>query len=79
MEVIGPQLSKLYALELEKFAIFHFVYTLASASIDQSVLYLATIYMPIRFRMTVIMGQIEPEHLELIALEFVKIAECDKY
>ena len=27
--------------------------------------------------MTLIMGQIEPEHLELFALEFVKIAEYD--
>ena len=27
--------------------------------------------------MTLIMGQIEPEHLELFVLEFVKIAEYD--
>ena len=33
--------------------------------------------MPIRSRMTSIMGQIEQEHLELFALEFVKIAEYD--
>ena len=33
--------------------------------------------MPIRFRMSSIMGQIEPERLELFALEFVKIAEYD--
>ena len=33
--------------------------------------------MPIRSRMTSIMGQIEPEHPELFALEFVKIAEYD--
>ena len=57
-----------------KFAIFDFVYTLASTNIDQSVLNLATIYMPIRSRMSSIMGQIEPEHLELFALEFGKIA-----
>ena len=31
--------------------------------------------MPIRSRMSSIMGQIEPEHLELFALEFQKIAE----
>ena len=33
--------------------------------------------MPIRSRMTSIMGQIEIEHLELFALELVKIAEYD--
>ena len=31
--------------------------------------------MPMRARMSLIMGQIEPEHLELFALEFGKIAE----
>ena len=33
--------------------------------------------MPITSRMSSIMGQIEPEHLELFALEFGKIAESD--
>ena len=33
--------------------------------------------MPIRSRMTSIMGQIEPEHLELFAPEFRKIAVYD--
>ena len=33
--------------------------------------------MPIRSRISLIMGQIEPEHLELFALEFGKIAEYD--
>ena len=33
--------------------------------------------MPIRSRMSTIMGQIEPEYLELFALEFGKIAEND--
>ena len=33
--------------------------------------------MPIRSRMNLIMGQIEIEHLELFALEFLKIVECD--
>ena len=33
--------------------------------------------MPIRSRMSLIMGQIELEHLELFALEFGKIAEYD--
>ena len=33
--------------------------------------------MPMRARMRTIMGQIEPEHLELFALEFGKIADSD--
>ena len=33
--------------------------------------------MPMRARMSSIMGQIEPEHLELFAIEFGKIAESD--
>ena len=33
--------------------------------------------MPMRARMNLIMGQIEPEHPELFALEFGKIAESD--
>ena len=33
--------------------------------------------MPIRARMSLIIGQIEPEHPELFALEFGKIAESD--
>ena len=33
--------------------------------------------MPIRSLMSLIMGQIEPEHLEFLALEFGKIAEYD--
>ena len=37
---------------IRKFAIFDFVYTLAFANIDQSVPNLATIYMPIRSRMS---------------------------
>ena len=53
------------------------VYSLASANIDQSLPNLATVYMPIRARMSLIMGQIEAEHLELFALEFGKIAEFD--
>ena len=62
---------------IRKFAIFDFVYTLASANIDQSVQNLATIYIHVRSQMSFIMGQIEPEHLELLALEFGKIAEYD--
>ena len=56
---------------------FDFVYTLASANIDQSVPNLATIYMPMRSWMSLIMEQIEPEHQELFAFEFGNIAESD--
>ena len=49
-----------------KISIFDFVYTLASANIDQSVQNLATICMPIRSQMNLIMGQIEPEHTSWI-------------
>ena len=78
MDLIGPELYELSALELKKFPDLT-VNTLASANIDQSVPNLATIYMymPIRSRMTSIMGQIEPEHPDLFALEFRKIAEYD--
>ena len=74
MELIGPELSELSALELENLP-YLTLFTLASANIDQSVPNLATIYMPTRPRRSLIMGQIEPEHLELFALEFGKIAE----
>ena len=70
MDLIGIELSKLSAHEFENFAIFDFVYTLASANIDQIVLNLATIYLPIRFRMSSIMGLIKLEHPELFVLEF---------
>ena len=77
MELFEPELSELSALELENSQYFHFVNTLACANIDQSVPNLATIYMHIRSRMSLNMGQIEPEHLELFALQFGKIAEYD--
>ena len=74
MDLIGPKLSELSPLELENLPYLTLL-TLASANIDQSVPNLATIYMPIRSRLSSIMGQIEPEHPELFALEFGKIAE----
>ena len=58
------------------------VYTLASANIDhanidQSVPNLATIYMPIRSRMSSILGQIKPEQPQFFAIEFWKFVEDD--
>ena len=43
MELIGPELSELSALELENLSYFDFVYTIAFANIDQSAPNLATI------------------------------------
>ena len=77
MDLIGPELSELSALELENLPYLTLFYTLASANIDQSIPNLATIYLPIRSRMSLIMEQIKPEHSELFALEFGKIAETD--
>ena len=62
---------------MRKFAIFDYVYSLASTNIDQSVPNLATIHKPKRAQISSIMGQIEPEHLELFSLEFGKIGESD--
>ena len=38
---------------------------------------MATIYLPITSQMSAILEQIKPEHPELFALEFGKIAETD--
>ena len=76
MDLIRLELFELSTLELESFP-YLTVYTLVSANIDQSVPNLVTIYMPIRSRVRLIMGQIKPEHLELFAFEFGKIAESD--
>ena len=74
MELIGPELSELSALEFENLP-YLTVYSLVSANIDQSVSNLTTIHMLMRARMSSIMGQIEAEHPELFALEIGKIAE----
>ena len=63
MELIRLELSESSALELENiYAIFDYVYSLASTNIDQSVPNLATIHMPIKSQMRSIMGQIKSEH-----------------
>ena len=75
MDLIRPELSELFTLEFAKIAESDFIYTLASANINQSLPDLVTIYMPIRSQLSSIMGQIEPEHPELFALGCGKIAE----
>ena len=76
MELNGRELSELSALELENLPYLTLL-TLSSAIIDQSVPNLPTIYMPIKSRMSFSMGQSEPEHPELFALDFGKYAAYD--
>ena len=64
-DLIGPEQSKLSALELENLPCLTLF------------LNFATIRLPIRSRLSLIMGQIKPEHPELFALEFGKIAESE--
>ena len=70
---IGPEQLKLFALELEKIAAFNFVYSLASTNINQSAPNLVTMYMSIRFQMSLIMGQVIPDQSVLSTLEIEKI------
>ena len=69
MELIGPELSELSALEFENVSIFYFVYTLALTNIDQSAPNLVKMCMTIRSRMSLIMGLIIPDLFELSAFE----------
>ena len=59
-DLIGPQLSELFTLELAKIAESDFVNTLASTNVDQLVPNMVRIYMTIRSWnwMSSIMGQI---------------------
>ena len=59
MDLIGVELSELFALELSKIAESDFVYTLASTNVDQLVPNMVTIYMTMRSWMSSIMGQIQ--------------------
>ena len=58
MDLIGQELSELFALEFAKIAESDFVYTLASTNVDQLVPNMVTIYMTLRSWMSWIMGQI---------------------
>ena len=69
MGVIGPAHLEKFALELKKIAIFHFVYIPAYTNINQSVPNMVKIYMTIRSQMSLIMGLIGREQLQLFALE----------
>ena len=61
MDLIGPELSELFAFEFVKIAESEFVYTLGSTNVDQLVPNMVTIYIPgmtIRSWMGLIIGQI---------------------
>ena len=60
-----------------KTVVFDFVYAPSSANIDQSAPNLGKIFMSNRIWMSLIMGPIGPEELELFALELGKIAAFD--
>ena len=76
MELIEPELSELSALELEIMP-YLTMFTLQLLQILTNHYQTWPIHMPMRARMSLIMGQIEAEHPELFALEFGKIAEPD--
>ena len=48
MDLIGPELSELFALEFAKIAESDFVYSLTSTNVDQLVPNMVTMYMTIR-------------------------------
>ena len=77
MGQIEAEHQELLALEFGKIAESHFVYTLASTNINQSVPNLVKMYATIRSWMSSIVDLIGPELSELFALEFAKIAESD--
>ena len=57
MDLIGPELSELFAFEFAKIAESDFVFTLASTNLDQLVPNMVTIYMTVRSWISSIMGQ----------------------
>ena len=58
MDLIAPELSELFALQFAKISQSDFVYTLATANVDQLVPNMVTIYMTMSCRMSSIMDQI---------------------
>ena len=68
MGPIGPEQLELFA-QLGKLAAFDFVYSLASTNINQSAPNFVTLYMSMRFQMSLITGQVIPDQTVLSALE----------
>ena len=54
MVLIGPELSELFPLEFVKTAESDFVYTIASTDADQLVSNMVTVYMTMKFWMSLI-------------------------
>ena len=74
MGPIGPEQLELFALELRKIVAFDFVYSPASTNINQSAPNMVTMYMNIRSRMSLIIGQVIPDRSVLSALEIEKLS-----
>ena len=77
MEQIEPEHLELIVLEFRKVSESDFVYTRASANVNQSAPTLVKMYVTIRSRTRSIMYLIGPELFKLFPLEFAKIAESD--
>ena len=58
MDLIGPEMSELFPLEFAKISESDFVYTIAYTNVDQLVPNMVTVYIMMRFWMSLIMGQI---------------------
>ena len=58
MNLIRPELSELFPLEFAKIAESDFVYTIAFTNADQLVSNMVTVYMTMKFCMSLIIGQI---------------------
>ena len=76
MDLIRPELSELSAPELENLP-YLTLFTLQHLQIVTNQYQTWPQYIPIRSRISSIMGQMEPEHPELFALEFGKCAVSD--
>ena len=59
IDLIGLELSELFALEFAKIPESDFVYTIASTNVDQLVPNKVTIYMTMTSWMSLIIGQIQ--------------------
>ena len=58
MDLMRPELSELFPVEFAKIAESDFVYTIASTNVVQLVPNMVTVYMTMRFWMSLIMGRI---------------------
>ena len=76
MDLIGPELYELSALEFENLP-YLTLFTLYHLQILNNPYQSWPQYIAIKSQMSLIMGQIESENWELFALEFGKIAESD--